>query len=105
MLAPLLDDFETFTVALPLNPSNDAVTLVAGPAPTAIAKPVALTVTTFVFPEDHEDDDVTLPVDPFAYVAVAVNCCVPPTRRFTDAGVTASAVTGTVVNAADPLIP
>jgi hypothetical protein len=66
MLAPLFDDCETLTVALLLNPSNEAVTLVAGPVPTAIAKPVELTVTTFVLLDDQVDDNVTLPVDPFA---------------------------------------
>ena len=100
-------DCETFTVALLVNPWNDAVTLVAGPVPTAMAKPLDVTVTSLVFPEVQVADDVTFPVVPFEYVAVAVNCWVPPTTRFAEVGVTAIDVTGkaVAVKAADPLLP
>jgi hypothetical protein len=74
MLTPLPEDCETFTVALLLNPWYDAVTFTADPVPTAIARPLELTVTTLVSPENQVDDEVTLLVVPFAYVAVAVNC-------------------------------
>jgi hypothetical protein len=66
MLTALPAACETFTVALPLNPPNDAVTLVACPVPSATARPLEFTVTTLVFPEDQLADDVTVAVVPFA---------------------------------------
>jgi hypothetical protein len=76
----------TITVLLPLMPFKLAVIL-AEPAETAVAKPVAFTVafdTLLVHTALDNTNDV-----PSENVPVAVNCCVKPAAKDGDAGVTA----------------
>jgi hypothetical protein len=77
------------------------------PVATPVANPLELTVTTVASAEDQVADEVTFAVVPFAYVAVATNCWVPPSTRFTVLGPTARAVTAkeVTVKVAEPLIP
>ena len=61
--------------------------IVADPADAAVTKPVAFTVATL----ELLDDQLTVwpaTTDPCASRARAVNCCVPPTIRLAEAGVT-----------------
>ncbi|MGA8273270.1 MAG: hypothetical protein WB919_17030 [Candidatus Sulfotelmatobacter sp.] len=82
----------TLSVALPLSPINDAVTAVE-PVATAVARPVEFTVATAVFAAVQLAVELTFPVEPSLYVAVAENCCVAPTETLALAGVTAMDVT------------
>jgi len=91
--------------AVPLLPSLVAV-IVAEPAATAVTTPLAETVATPVALLDH----VTVrPVRTLLAesVVVALSCVLPPTRRATEAGVTATDETGTMVTvmAAVPVLP
>src|SRR5438045_3859490 len=93
----------TVSVAAPLWPSLVAV-IVAGPPATPVARPLPLTVATAVLLLAH----VTVrPVSVFPAESLdtAVNCCVAPTRRLADAGLTVTDATGTfvTVTAAVPL--
>ena len=68
-----------------LTPMSVAVIVVV-PDPPPFASPAALMVATLVFEDFHVTNVVRSAVDPFAKVAVAVNCCVPPTLMVADAG-------------------
>ena len=63
--------------------------MVAVPVPAPVASPAALIVATFVSDDDQVAVEVTLPVVPSLYVAVAVNCWVAPSAMLGLAGVTA----------------
>jgi hypothetical protein len=75
--------------------------------PTAVARPEALIVAIEVAELLHVAVELTLLVLPLLYVAVAVNCCVPPTGTLAELGVTATEVTleEVALRVADPLFP
>src|SRR6266571_4926413 len=95
----------TVIAAVPLLPSLVAV-IVAAPALTPVTRPLADTVATAVLPLDQL---TVRPVSglPFASFGVAESCCVCPTNRLADVGLTATDATGTLdtVTAAVPLLP
>src|SRR6266487_5381529 len=80
--------------------------MVAAPAPTPVTRPLADTVATAVLPLDQL---TVRPVSglPFASFGVAESCCVCPTNRLADVGLTATDATGTLdtVTAAVPVCP
>src|SRR5213592_664091 len=97
--------FVTVIEEVPLCPSLVAV-IIADPAATAVARPLAFTVATEAF----ELAQVTIRPDrafPLPSFGVAVSCAVWPTWIPAEAGVTATEATGTVVTAiaAVPLCP
>jgi hypothetical protein len=59
----VLVELVTFSVALPLIPPSEAVTLV-DPTECPIAKPLEFTVATLAFPAVQLAVEVTFPVDP-----------------------------------------
>jgi hypothetical protein len=69
--------------------------MVVVPAATAVASPAVLMVATVVFDELHVTPLVSVPVVPSLYVAVAVNCCVPPMVTLGAVGESEIAVTVT----------
>jgi len=71
-----------------------AALMVAVPAATAVAKPVASTLATAGLLEVQVTFDTSAPVDPSLYTAFAVNCCVAPTAI--DAGVGTTEIDFTV---------
>src|SRR5882762_909135 len=95
----------TAMVALPVLPSLMAVT-VADPAALPVTRPLVLTVATVVLLLDHA---MTRPVrvPPAESRVAAESCCVAPTARLADAGLTVTVATGTVVTvmAALPVLP
>jgi hypothetical protein len=109
------EDGDTFTlmpltvsVAVPLTPLIEAV-IVVEPSDTDVARPLDATVATAVVPDVQVTVVLTLPVEPSLYVAVAVNCCVPPAEMLGLAGETAMdvtvLVTAATLSVAVPLIP
>jgi hypothetical protein len=95
----------TVTAADPLWPSLVAVML-ADPAATAVTNPALFTVATSELSDSH---DTTRPerVTPFASLAVAVACVVPPTTTVEAANDTATVAMGgsVTVTSADPVCP
>src|SRR5207249_10037215 len=90
---PPADAAVTVRADVPLTVSDVAVT-VAVPAVTPLTSPLPVTVAAAVLLDAH----VTVrPVSglPFASLRVAVSCTVWPSGRVADAGVTATAATGT----------
>jgi hypothetical protein len=78
---------------VPIFVSLVAVIVTGPPAAIPVTKPVASTVATALLLEDH----VTVrPVStvPFASLATAVSCCVPPTATLAVPGVTVTVATG-----------
>jgi hypothetical protein len=100
----------TVSVAVPLTPLSDAVT-VDEPAATPVATPAALIVAIEVFALLHVTVEVTFAVELSLYVAVAVNCCVAPTAILAALGDTAIEVRvgevppAATVSVAVPLMP
>src|SRR3989449_294696 len=84
----------TVTAALPLLPSLVAV-IVTAPAATPVTSPVAETVAMPALELVHATDRPASTF-PAASFGVALSCCVPPTRRFADAGLTTTEATGTL---------
>ena len=76
------------TEAVPLTLLRAAL-MVADPEATPVASPEELIVATEAFEDVHVTEDVTSPVVPSVYVAVAWNCCVEPAAKLVLAGVTA----------------
>src|SRR5919198_174677 len=95
----------TVIAAVPLLPSLVAV-IVAEPAATAVTRPVADTV---AMPEALVVHVTARPVStlPAESLVVAASCCVCPTTRPAEAGVTVTDATGTMltVMVAVPLLP
>jgi hypothetical protein len=96
----------TVAVVLPCTLSRLAAMVVV-PPPCPVASPPDEIVATAVFDELHVALAVTFAVVLFAYVAVAVNCCVSPFAKLGFEGVTAIAVgvEETTVNVALPVCP
>ena len=77
------------TVRLAEPPTAPKVALIAAlPAPTAVARPEALTEATDRAPDDQVTRLVMSTVVPSEYVPCAVSCCVAPTAMLGAAGVT-----------------
>ena len=76
-----------FTVmeAVPLTPFCVPV-MVVEPAATAVTRPLVLTVAMAELALAHVACELMSAVEESLYVAVAENCCVPPTVRLADAG-------------------
>jgi hypothetical protein len=81
----------TVSVAVPLKPLAEAVTVV-DPAATAVAIPPELTVATAVLELVHVAVAVTSAVELSLYVAVALNCCVFPAATLEVEGETVTPV-------------
>ncbi len=96
----------TESVAVPLRPLSEAVTVVE-PAATPVANPAELIVVTDGVALVQLAVELTFAVEPSLYVAVAVNCCVAPTATLAVAGDTVIAVSvfGIAVSVAVPLRP
>jgi hypothetical protein len=98
----------TVSDPVPLTPLREAVMVVV-PAATQVAMPVALMVAAAVLELVHVAEELMLAVEPSPYVAVAVNCCVPPATMLAVAGVTAMLdsvfATAVTVSVAVPLTP
>lgn len=77
----------TLSVAVPVIPLRDAVTLVE-PEATPVTSPLLLIEAMAELPTDQVTLELTFAVDPSLYFAVAVNCCVVPVEMLTLAGVT-----------------
>jgi len=78
----------TVRVAVPLLPSNAAVMMLV-PARRPVARPVAVTVPTWVVAELQAALALMSRAEPSLYEAVAVNCCLAPMATEAVAGVTA----------------
>jgi hypothetical protein len=83
-----------------------AAAIVATPSPTAVTRPLALTVATVLFDDDHTG---VLPVitPPAASRSSAVSCSVSPTKSVSLPGSTVTLATGSpsTVTCAVPLLP
>jgi hypothetical protein len=93
----------TVKVVDPLIEPEVAVRVV-DPAATPVASPLVVMVAAAGFDELQVAELVRLPVVPFEYVPVAVNCCMPPTGTDGLEGVTVieTKVGVDTVSAADP---
>lgn len=100
----------TVSDAIEVNPLAAAL-MVAVPAATPVASPPELTVATAVLDEVQVTPEVSAPLVPLLYVAVAVNCCDALVPMLAVAGETAievmvmaAAVTVTSVEPVTPLV-
>ena len=99
--------FSGFTVRLSVPATSVMLAvIVTVPALEAVSKPAALIVESWAGTAPLQvTDAVTLEDVPLLYCAVAVNCCVCPTIRESEAGVTAILVTVTGEGELPPPLP